>query len=194
MIRDLLDSAKVVKRLCVRSSVTAFVLLALVVVLVPAASATSITWTFSDATFVSGGLATGSFAYDADTNTFSAISITVSGSPVGGDGTYTALDPNFPSGASLPVFVPNASLSDFTGTFLVVPQLANVMTDAGGTISIVPDIHGIQVCDSTCGISSEVNVFAGGFITTTPVTSTPEPSSVLLLGSGLCALARRLRH
>ena len=85
--------------------VTALFLLALFAI-VPIASADQITWTLS-------GGASGSFVYDATTNIYSSINITVTGESFG-DGTYTMPDPGFPSSSIflLPVQGPS---TNFTG-------------------------------------------------------------------------------
>jgi hypothetical protein len=62
------------ERLIFRSTITALVLIVLAS-MVPTASADGVTWTLSGVTFSGGGTASGTFVYDADTNTFSSVDI-----------------------------------------------------------------------------------------------------------------------
>jgi PEP-CTERM motif-containing protein len=173
------------------SSITALVLLALTG-LVPTASASPVTWDLSGVTFTSGASASGSFVYDALTITYSSIDITVSGAAFG-NGTYTILDPGFGSSGSEIVAVPSV-LADFTGTPVLAFDFASPLTDAGGTIALLANGHGIQQCvDALCGSSFTVDALLAGSVTTS-VTSTPEPSSLLLLGSGLLGLMLRRKR
>jgi hypothetical protein len=175
------------------SSITVLVLLVLAG-LVPTASASPVTWDLSGVTFASGGSASGSFVYDALTNTYSSINIIVSGAAFGfGDGTYTILDPGFGSSGIEIVTVPGA-VGNFSGTSVLALDFASSLTDAGGTIALVPGVHGIQQClDAACIVSFTVEAVSAGSVTTS-LTSVPEPSSLLLLGSGLLGLMSRRKR
>ena len=162
-----------------------------------AASANDVTWNLSDVTFTDGGTATGSFVYNADTNTVSSIDIITTFGAAFGGADYTAVDPGyapFSSGMSDFVVVPNAPLTDFTGTPALDLIFTSLLTDAGGTVSLDPGTSELT-CDATCG--SEGPAFyrsiSAGEVTTLLV-STPEPSAILLLGLGLiglCIVAKR---
>ncbi len=66
----------------------------LVLLCVPSvASADGITWSLSGVTFDDGGTASGSFVYDAVTNTVSAVNIVTTAGTTFGGTTYTALGP-----------------------------------------------------------------------------------------------------
>src|SRR5579885_3048511 len=102
---------------------------------VPSASAATILWTLQGVTFGDGGKASGSFDYNADTNTFSSIDIvTTPGSSFPG-ATYLAIDPGKASSATSLAVVPNAGLADLTGTAVLDLFFSSALTNAGGTIS-----------------------------------------------------------
>src|SRR5262245_37663950 len=72
--------ATVFSRLLQTASRAHCVLAAIISVLCVAnANAVPLTWTLNNATFTDGGMATGSYMFDADTAAFSNISITTSG-------------------------------------------------------------------------------------------------------------------
>jgi sugar lactone lactonase YvrE len=121
------------------------------------------TWTLSGVTFAGGGTASGSFAYDATSNTFSSINITVTGAAFG-DATYTALDPGFPSTSTELVAVPSI-LADFTNTPVLALDFTSPLTNSGGTVALGTS-HGIQVCSTaTCSVSTIVSSVATGQVT-----------------------------
>ncbi|HSN01058.1 MAG TPA: hypothetical protein VLS52_08635 [Rudaea sp.] len=107
----------------------------------PGAFAFPVTWTLSGATFNDGGTATGSFVYDADTNTLSSWSVSVAG---GNTATFPAITYDNISDSST-VSGQGATL---TGVMLCsggtcsgsVRQLrmpaVSPLTNAGGTIAI----------------------------------------------------------
>ena len=56
-----------------------------------AASATPLTWTLTGVTFVDGSTASGTFTFDADTNTYSSIDVMTTGGTAYPAETYTFL-------------------------------------------------------------------------------------------------------
>jgi hypothetical protein len=109
--------------------------------LATSAIAFPVTWTLSGATFGDGGTASGSFVYDADTNTLSNWSVSVAG---GNTGTFPAVTYDTTTSQSL---IAGQGTSGVGIMFCIggtcagnVRQLrmpaASPLTDAGGTIGI----------------------------------------------------------
>jgi len=93
------------------------------------AHAMSLTWTFQDAYFHDKSSLSGSFDFDADTDTFSNISLnTQDGRRIGGSH-YTSVIP----GLSTSVSIAAMSLGNYIGVLLTAP-----MTNAGGSIGVMP--------------------------------------------------------
>jgi len=160
--------------------------------MIPTASADQVTWVLSGVTFSDGGTASGSFVYNADTNTYSSINITTTAGSILGGATYTGADPccTFFNSSFLGV-VTNPSLLDLTGTPLLRVVFVTPLTDLGGTslLSLTPDFSIEGPCfDSGCtGIifnPATMRNATGG-----EVVATPEPTSLLLLGMGMVGLA-----
>ena len=161
------------------------------------------TWTLSGVTFADGGTASGSFAYDASTNTYSNINITTTaGTTFGTGATYAALNPGAASSATLLLAVPSGAVT--TGTRLLAVGFPSALTNAGGTLSLI----GSGSNETTCGNSGCTT--AGGtarLVTAGSVTSTgsgtgtqPVPTlsnvalavlAALLLGTSAMTLRRR---
>jgi hypothetical protein len=149
------------------------------------ASADGITWTLSGVTFDDGGTASGSFVFDALTNTYSSIDITTSAGSLFGGATYTGIDPGFPSTSGQLILVTNPLLSDLTGTGVLELDFGP-LTNLGGTFPVVAEGEG--TCDDAgCTSGTELRTTTAGSVTAT--TATPEPSTLLLLVMGVAGLA-----
>ena len=166
------------------------VLIVLVLFCVPSiALADGVSWSLTGVTFDDGGAASGSFVYDASTSTVSSVNVvTTSGTTFVG-ATYTGVNPGFTPLSFDIVLVPNPSLADLTGTFVLDLSFADSLTNAGGTVSLA-GLGGEYTCaDSGC-TSPNLDVYrlmTTGSVVGTPV-ATPEPSVLLLLGVGLAVL------
>jgi hypothetical protein len=162
----------------------------LVLLSVPgSACADNVTWNLNDATFTDGATATGSFVYNADTNTVSSVDIVTSAGADFGGTDYTAPDPGYGPFPAEIVFVTGAGLADYTGTPALDLLFGSPLTDAGGTIPLSL-LTGELTCGNpgcTTGGVPFYRALAAGDVTTAAV-STPEPSTLLLLGLGLLML------
>lgn len=167
-------------------------------ILAPVASADGVKWTLNDLTFSGGGTATGSFVFDATTNTIRSIDI-VTGPGVTfaaktfPGATYTALDPGYNQGASAMAFVTVPFLLDYTGTSVIEleffdpshPTVAENLTNLGGTV--LASINEFTCTNPNCSAATELrDTFDGG--TAFGTATAPEPSTALLLGLALLGL------
>jgi PEP-CTERM motif len=145
-----------------------------------------VTWNLSGVTFTDGTAATGSFVYDADTQTFGNFDI------VTADGTLPAFEyTNSNSGLYNDGFGPNSILLSRNDNLRYLTlSFAPPLSDAGGSISINTDSS--WDCDS-CGTWREVA--SGAVVSEAPTSSpVPEPSSIALLGTGLLGGAGAIRR
>ena len=161
------------------------------------ASANPILWSLVGVTFDDGGTATGSFVYDADTNTYSNIFITTTAASAFGGATYTLINDIADD--------PTASGIYLVTSLPATPGLPGLMmgflnlTNAGGTIA--PPDFGISegnIYDNPRALLPQrSNLALVGGLTGVPE-PVPEPSSFILsivpLGAlAFFALKRRLR-
>jgi hypothetical protein len=164
------------------------------------AHATPVNWALHGVTFSDGGTATGSFIYDADTNQFSAISITTTtGSALpGATFTYVCTSPCVgltPSSAN-GLFLTAFSSSDQTGKPGVALFFSPNLSNAGGNV-VVGGLQGIctdAVCTSPGSVTRTVT--AGAATGLLPPVALPALSlgSLTLLVAALCAVAFRFRR
>lgn len=166
----------------IRCLIIASVLLALFS-LPPIASADGITWDLVGVTFSDGGTASGSFVYDATTNTYSDIDITTTAGSAFGGATYTFIGTEYVSSAGEMILV--TTLGDLANTpTLVLYFDGGELTNLGGTLSVSGIGEGICNNTSDCSVATELREITGGEV----VASTPEPPALSLLSIGLVLL------
>ena len=185
-----------------------------------ASYAAPITWQLDNVTFASAqtqglgpfdGTATGSFTYDASTNTYSNVNITTTGSNYWGTdncgdsalcGTYIRATDWFStlSATSLQATPTASDPVNAVGYYGISMQFAGSgLTNAGGVVDLYTaggtDGEGIcatAACDPTgAGAVSAFRGFAGGSVSAVPI-----PAAAWLFGSailGLFGIARRKR-
>ena len=169
------------RRLTFRNLITSLMLVLLFCV-PTIASANGIPWNLIGVTFDDGGTASGSFVYDAATNTYSSINIITAGGTAFGGATYTNLSGIF--GSSSTGMLLGAS-GDLTNTALLFLMFGADLTNSGGTIPLIGVGEG--TCDnSDCSASTLLRSITAGNVVAT--VSTPEPSALSLLGLGLATL------
>ena len=131
------------------------------------------------------GMASGSFAYDLGTNTFSAIDITTPATLGFQGATYTSLISAF--GSSSTGLVLGMPSGDLTGTAILLLMFDGAgLTNSGGMVSLLGVGEG--TCnDMTCSNPTELRLVTSGELVGTPL-ATPEPPTFSLMGMGLVAL------
>ncbi len=172
-------------------------------ILAAPAHSTPVTWTLQNIVFGDGGTASGSFTYDADTNTYSAVDITTTAGSILGGATYVAQSPGqaASSRAQYPDFVTSTS-GDLTNTFGLNLSFQQALTDAGGTVALVANYSLEAWCgNATC---SSIDYFYSGTSTThgrqptqgAVVAAVPEPAPVTVYVAGLLTLGlvRRVKR
>lgn len=161
------------------------------------AEASPVQWTLTDVLFEDGGTATGSFIYDADTNAYSGINITVTDGSLSPIATLTAL---LAGGNADGAFVPAAG--DLTGSpYLQLLYYNGPLTNAGGLVYLIdPYQPEFSSFDGTCSNASCSSatfgrlMIDGGIIGAPAVVPLPGALGLFASAAGLAgALARRRR-
>jgi len=177
-------------RLTFRSLIAALGLIVLLS-LPSIASADGATWTLSGVTFAGGGTASGSFDYNALTNTYTDIHVTTTAGTLTG-AMYTSLSSCCLVSDTGTAFGPN--VADFTNTPVLFLLFSAPLTNAGGTIQLMfgfvdPSLDSAEdfCTNSDCTALSE-RLVTGGEVVGVPSTAVPEPSVISLLIVGLIVL------
>jgi hypothetical protein len=150
--------------------------------------AVPVTWTLRDVVFNDGGVATGTFVYDADTNTYSSVNVTTTTGTARAGATYAfvctppCVDGSQPSstGAS---FLTTSPASDLTGLpVFVFASFDGPLTNAGArglTILVIE----LSCADATCIDPEQPSRVSQGVITThpEPIPTLSEWGTVLLV-------------
>jgi hypothetical protein len=138
------------------------------------ASAYPVTWQVR-AAFDDTGIATGSFVFDADTNTFTAVDITTTTGTTRTGAHYTKAN-LVAAGSSFVLLLTNAT-GNLTGTPSFAAQLVSPMTDAGGLINfdLSAPFHQEESCmDAGCtGGTTPRRFMISGAVSTTVTSDSP---------------------
>jgi hypothetical protein len=148
-----------------------------------AAYAVPVTWQLNDFNFTSGGTATGTYTYDAASNTYSDINIVVADIPGVAFpdllGSYQSLEPGFSASSATAFFIGNFPAS--SGTLRGIFAFPG-MTDAGGTLPLLGGALFVPALGPGAGYSTLPGI---------SISSIPEPTSLALGVYGLLILGRR---
>jgi|SRR5215831_14358608 len=178
-------------RLTFRSLIAALGLIVLLS-LPSIASADGATWTFSNVPFDDGGTASGSFVYNALTNSYTDIHVTTTAGTLLSGALYTSLSPCCLDSDTGFAFGPN--VTDFTNTPVLFFLFSTPLTNAGGTIPLMfgfvdPSLDSAEdFCTNSDCTAFSARFVTGGEVVGVPNTAVPEPSAILLLIVGLIVL------
>jgi hypothetical protein len=169
------------------------------------AQAVPVEWTLNGFTFVGGGTASGSFVYDADTNTYSSVNITTTPGTLAG-ASYTDVSPGFANSATVGLFV-TTTVGDLTGTPALALFYGAGLTNAGGAVAITLNGNVEGTCNNaTCTAGTGTRSLVAGALLNGVVVPTPTPGTqaiptlaewamltlVLMLGlAGVISLRRK---
>lgn len=165
---------------------------------VPAA-ANPVTWSLFGVTLEDGGMATGTFRYDADTNTFDNINIVTSGGGQPG-AVYTQVGGVY-GGAGLPVAADRLGVLTLSGAGVgqrnLNLQLVSGMTNAGGMILVRPTSAfsaEVTCANAPCSLAgAPLRGTSGGAVTSFPLPPPTIPTmsewAMILFGVLLAGLA-----
>jgi len=135
-------------------------------------------WNVDALVFDDGGTGSGTFTYDADTNTYSDIDIvTTAGSGFSG---ASYIDVNIVAGVSADSFV--AMIYPLAGLPVLQLSFAAPLTGAGGIVAID------GYAESICGDGCEYPAGDYRYISSGQVSAVPIPAAVWLFGSALAGL------
>ncbi len=196
------------KRMMIHKILSRTIIGAALSVLSIASYAAPVNWVLSDVTFSNtqglgggpyGGTANGSFTYDADTNTYSNVNITTTGTGIWGTGacgdlvlcgTYIrASGLNGVLSSTLLEVTPTSSDPlDASGYYGASLQFVSGLTNAGGIVALFTSggTDGEGICKNPdCGPQGINGVTAFRAFSGGSVYSVPIPAAVWLFGSGL---------
>lgn len=131
-------------------------------ILAIAASAKPVTWNLTNVTFMDGGTASGSFVYDASTQTYSAINITTTNGSRRTGVTYHFAQSTPGLGQYDAKFLTSATnQAGLPGLLLIYPQPG--LSDAGGTVQLATGMSLEMTCNSsTCDSFTSPQRFVTG--------------------------------
>jgi len=161
-------------------------------------------WVLQDIEFDDGGKASGSFTYDADTNSYSNINITTTGGSSFAGATYTTVSTYLGGGAANYLFVTESTNGTEDGFGHLRLIFGSDLTNTSGPTSLVNNWF-VPTMEATCASSCDTHegdlrsMVEGeasqqfGFVVQASAL-VPVPPAVYLFGSALLLLARRKRE
>ncbi len=154
------------------------------------ASAASLNWILNDVTFNDGGTATGSFNYDADTNTYGAFSISTQGGSFLSPFTYN--DSNSVTRTNL-ASTPSVIYVDKPFSRYINLAFQNNLTNAGGTVALKTGDPSLNGLDSAweCANCANLRFVTQGSVTTRSVPVPGAIFGVIVAGGALMARQRK---
>lgn len=168
-----------------------FLLAALIAFTSAVALADDVTWTLNNVTFNDGGTASGTFTYDADTQTVDNWNLTTTSGSILGGSNY---DPGDSSYFIQNLGNPQDSIIFEIGQLQLRITPISALTDAGGNVAINLNTANGESGGVECFNCSPFRIFVSGDLSAATVNETPEPASIFFLGSGLLGLAGGVRR
>jgi len=145
------------------------------------AQAAPLQWTLTDVTFDDGGTATGSFVYDADSNTYSNIALKTTAGTAGAAADFrtkctTAHCGTFPSDL---FFIASAEQSDLTNVPLLDIELPAPLSNTPGTVDLEFGMSFLCSNAACTGVGDGLRIFTTGKLVGAPYIAPPAaPTSV----------------
>ena len=152
------------------------------------ASAAPVVWTLSGVTFSDGGTASGSFIFDADTNTYSSINVTTTSGSVRSGATYL-----FQNGGGAGALGMVTASGNLTGTPDLALSFSSSLTNAGGSRTLAGFEATCQVAACSSQVAPLRNVTAGSIQSAPAPVPLPPTVILTLAGVGLMGLNQARR-
>ncbi len=161
-------------------------------------SAGPITWNFSNIVYGDGTTVTGSFVFDADTNTFSGLQATTSGGtsvPATSSWVFNTngVLPTLNAGGQTGFNAVDVLSADETGAhdISLFSDLGPILTNAGGTITL--DLFETGTCANAICFAVNPPISSTGSGQFSAAAAVPEPSTLIFSGSALILAVFRRR-
>jgi len=161
---------------------------------VAAAQAVPVQWSVNGLVRDDGGTVSGSFVYDADTDTYSAVNVTTTGgtSPLPGE-TYTGFDPSGSDASGL-VLQRSQGAGDLTGQNQLLFAFLAPLTNVGGSVTpfLAEEVSCTSAdCSTSINAQSLNGSITGALAPSAPVAVPAVPLLGLLFISLGCLLVAR---